>query len=317
MKETTCLEKKDIYRLNQNTVLEHYEVDPQVGLTSAEAESRRLHFGSNRLEEEKKETFLQKLLNQFKDFLIIILIIAAVLSGALGEMADAIIILAIVVVNAILGVIQEGRAEKAIEALQKMSAPTARLLRNGEQMLLPAEDLVPGDIVILEAGDIVPADIRLLRSSNLKAEESSLTGESVPVEKDAGFITKEEKGIGDRSNMVFSGTSITYGSASGVVVLTGENTEVGSIATRLKSIESEATPLQKNLNHLGKVLGIVCIVVCILVFVAGLLQGGEPVTLFLTAVSLAVAAIPEGLPAVVTIVLALGMNRMAEEHAIV
>ena len=220
MKETTCLEKKDIYRLNQNTVLEHYDVDPQVGLTSAEAESRRLHFGSNRLEEEKKETFLQKLLNQFKDFLIIILIIAAALSGALGEMADAMIILAIVVVNAILGVIQEGRAEKAIEALQKMSAPTARLLRNGEQMLLPAEDLVPGDIVILEAGDIVPADIRLLRSSNLKAEESSLTGESVPVEKDAGFITKEEKGIGDRSNMVFSGTSITYGSASGVVVLT-------------------------------------------------------------------------------------------------
>ena len=317
MKEMTCLEKKDIYRLNQNTVLEHYEVDPQVGLTSAEAESRRLHFGPNRLEEEKKETFLQKLLNQFKDFLIIILIIAAALSGALGEMADAIIILAIVVVNAILGVIQEGRAEKAIEALQKMSAPSARLLRNGEQMLLPAEDLVPGDIVILEAGDIVPADIRLLRSSNLKAEESSLTGESVPVEKDAAFSTKEEKGIGDRSNMVFSGTSITYGSASGVVVLTGENTEVGSIATRLKSIESEATPLQKNLNHLGKVLGIVCIVVCILVFVAGLLQGGEPVTLFLTAVSLAVAAIPEGLPAVVTIVLALGMNRMAEEHAIV
>ena len=249
--------------------------------------------------------------------MIIILIIASVISGILGEIADAIIIIAIVIINAVLGLIQEGRAEKAIEALQKMSAPHARIVRDGQQMSIEAEELVPGDIVLLEAGDIVPADIRLIESSNLKAEEAALTGESVPVEKDATVVLESPQGIGDRENMVFSSTAITYGRARGVVVTTADHTEVGKIASRLQSIVVEMTPLQKNLNQLGKVLGIICLAVSAIVFGVGLLQGGVVLDLFLTAVSLAVAAIPEGLPAVVTIVLALGMNRMAKKNAIV
>lgn len=317
MQPEQLIKGADLYRLPVETITERLSADAENGLSQAEAEKRLEQYGHNKLEEEKRVPLWQKFLLQFKDFMILILIIAAVVSGALGEVADALIILGIVVVNAILGVIQEGRAEKAIAALQKMSAPSARVLRDGSQKMLPAEELVPGDVVILDAGDIVPADIRLLRSSNLKAEESSLTGESVPVEKDARFTAEGDLGIGDRSNMIFSGTSLTYGNAMGLVVATGAATEVGHIADRLKGIEREETPLQISLNQLGKILGAICLAVCALVFIVGLLQGGEPLKLFLTAISLAVAAIPEGLPAVVTIVLALGMNRMAEEHAIV
>lgn len=306
-----------LYSESIDNILNQLETDSAQGLTAAEAEQRLREIGPNSLTEEKKESFLQKLLNQFKDFMIIILIIASVISGILGEIADAIIIIAIVIINAVLGLIQEGRAEKAIEALQKMSAPHARIVRDGQQMSIEAEELVPGDIVLLEAGDIVPADIRLIESSNLKAEEAALTGESVPVEKDATVVLESPQGIGDRENMVFSSTAITYGRARGVVVTTADHTEVGKIASRLQSIVVEMTPLQKNLNQLGKVLGIICLAVSAIVFGVGLLQGGVVLDLFLTAVSLAVAAIPEGLPAVVTIVLALGMNRMAKKNAIV
>lgn len=316
-KQGPSLSKQDLYQRTREDLVSNLQTDIEQGLSSQEAKARLEKFGPNKLAEEKAIPVWQKVINQFKDVLIIILIIAAIISGAMGELADAIIILAIVVVNAILGVVQEGRAEKAIAALQKISAPEARTMRDGKQVMLATEDLVVGDIVLLEAGDIVPADIRLLKSSNLKAEEASLTGESVPVEKDAEMTATGELGIGDRHNMLFSSTSVTYGNGRGLVVATGGNTEVGNIAASLQSIEQEATPLQVSLNHLGKVLGIIVVFVCIIVFAVGLLQGGDPVRLFMTAVSLAVAAIPEGLPAVVTIVLALGMNRMAAQNAIV
>lgn len=306
-----------IYQQGLEDILKRLEVDKEQGLSASEAQRRLEKYGPNKLAEEKATPMWQKFLNQFKDFMIIILIIAASISGIMGDVAGALVILAVVVVNAILGVIQEGKAEKAIEALQKIAAPEARVLRDGQQGMLPTEQLVVGDILILEAGDIVPADARLLSSSNLKVEEASLTGESVPVEKSASFATDQEVGIGDRKNMVFSSTSVTYGNALAVVVATGEDTEVGSIAKSLQDIEQEETPLQVSLNHLGKVLGVLVIIICLIVFAVGIIQGGNPMNLFMTAVSLAVAAIPEGLPAVVTIVLALGMNRMAEQNAIV
>ncbi len=300
-------------------LIQDLATDTNQGLSEQSVKERLERYGNNSLEAEKAKPMWAKVLDQFKDFTVLVLIIASIVSGILGQLEDALIIIAIVVVNAILGVVQEGKAEKSIAALQKMSAPMARVIRGGAQQVVDAAELVPGDMVLLEAGDIVPADIRLVQSANLKAEEAALTGESVPVSKDAEFLAPEDAqiGIGDQQNMIFSGTSLTYGTARGVVVATGAKTEVGKIADRLKGIKQEATPLQRNLNQLGKMLGTICLIICALVFVVGLLQGGEPLQLFLTAVSLAVAAIPEGLPAVVTIVLALGMNRMAKKHAIV
>ncbi|MGI6157541.1 MAG: cation-translocating P-type ATPase [Saccharofermentanales bacterium] len=293
------------------------ETDRGVGLTADEATRRLNLYGPNELEDEATTPFYVKLFNQFKDFLIVILIIAAIVSAALGEVVDAVIILAVVIINAVLGAVQENQAEKALEALKKMSAPFARVIRDGATRELPSSEIVPGDVVELEAGDVVPADIRLVESANLKANESTLTGESVPVLKDAEATYETAPGIGDRLNMLYSGTEISYGRGRGIVVGTGARTEIGKIADRLKGIESEMTPLQVNLNRLGKFLGILCLIICAVIFGIGLLQGGEPLPLFMTAISLAVAAIPEGLPAVVTILLALGMNRMAEEHAIV
>ncbi len=291
--------------------------DPEQGLDDLEAKARLEEVGKNELEGEKRTPLAVQLLNQFKDFLIIILIAAAAISAALGETIDAAIIFAVVLINAVLGAVQENQAEKALDALKKMSAPYARVIRGGQTRELPAAELVPGDLVELEAGDVVPADIRLLASVNLKANESALTGESVPVAKDASVLFDEIPGIGDRTNMVFSGMEITYGRGEGWVVSTGAQTEIGKIADRLKHIESEMTPLQVNLNKLGKVLGIFCLLVCAIIFGVGLLQGGEPLALFMAAISLAVAAIPEGLPAVVTILLAIGMKQMARENAIV
>ena len=311
------LSEDELYQLERREVLNKLDVDPAVGLTEESVQERQEIFGKNALEDSEKVPLWKKILEQFKDFMVLILIAAAIVSGALGEWKDAVLIIAIVIINAVLGVVQEGKAEKAIEALQKMSAPGARALRAGEQQVIAAADLVPGDIVLMEAGDVVPADIRLLESSNLKSDEASLTGESVPVEKDADFVADEKVTLGDRENMVYSGSALTYGRGTGVVVSIGEKTEVGKIAGRLKGIRQEMTPLQKNLNQLGKILGILCLAVCAVVFVVGLIQGGEVLPLFMTAVSLAVAAIPEGLPAVVTIVLALGMNRMAKKNAIV
>ncbi len=307
----------EAYRQTIPELLESQQTDLEKGLTSTEAEVRLEQFGPNSLREKKRETMLQKLLNQFKDFMVLILIAAAIVSGALGEWIDSAVILAIVVINAILGIIQEGKAEKAIEALQKMASPQARVIRDGQQRVLDSAKLVPGDIVILEAGDVVPADVRLFETASLKAEEASLTGESVPVEKDARAVITDVVSLGDRVNMAFMSTAITYGRGRGLVIGTGSQTEIGSIADRLQDIDDEMTPLQKNLNQLGKYLGIIVLVVSAIVFLQGTLMGGAPLDMFMTAVSLAVAAIPEGLPAVVTIVLALGMRRMAEENAIV
>lgn len=311
------LKADEMYRGSSSEMLSKFSVDPEVGLSDAVVQERLESYGHNKLADEKKESLLSKLINQFKDYMVLILVAAAVVSGALGDWIEAIVIIAIVVVNAVLGVYQEGQAEKAIEALQKMSSPQARVMRNGKQMLVDSQELVPGDIVMLEAGDVVPADLRLLESSNLKAEEASLTGESVPVEKDAAFTADGKVGIGDRENMLFSSTSITYGRGKAVVVGTAHNTEIGHIATRLQGIKEEATPLQQNLNQLGKILGTLCLAVCAVVFVVGVIRGGEMLDMFMTAVSLAVAAIPEGLQVVVTIVLALGMKRMADKNAIV
>ncbi len=311
------LTSHEMYQGTSAEMLAKFNSDAEQGLSDALVQERLETYGANKLEDEKKESLLSKLINQFKDYMVLILVVAAIISGVLGDWVEAIVIIAIVLVNAVLGVYQEGQAEKAIEALQKMSSPQARVLRNGKQMLVDSQELVPGDVVLLEAGDVVPADLRLLESSNLKAEEASLTGESVPVEKDANFVASGKVGIGDRENMLFSSTSITYGKAKAVVVGTAHNTEIGHIATRLQGIKEEATPLQQNLNQLGKILGTLCLAVCAVVFIVGVLRGGEILDMFMTAVSLAVAAIPEGLQVVVTIVLALGMKRMADKNAIV
>ncbi len=287
------------------------------GLSSDDAKQRLNKYGPNELEEAAKTTFLQKLWAQLNDFLIIILAVAAIISFAVGEKQDAIVILAIVVINALLGIYQEGKAEKSVEALQKMAAPIAKVKRNGKVVEIPSAEIVPGDIVMLEAGDIVPADLRLLEASNLKVDESSLTGESVAVEKINMEAMTEEVGIGDRENTAYMSTIVTYGRAEGVVVDTGHDTVIGNIATKIQSFDDEQTPLQKKLNQLGKILGFTTIIVCIVVFGVGLLQDRPFMEMALTAISLAVAAIPEGLPAIVTIVLSIGMNRMAERNAIV
>ena len=311
------MEREDFYKGSVPSVLSDLKVDEQKGLTAEEARKRLDVYGENKLKEEKKTPLWQKFLEQFKDIMVIILIVAAVISGFTGDTVEAIIIMAIVVVNAILGVYQEGKAEQAVEALQKMSAPHARVLRDGVQEIVESEKIVPGDILILEAGDIIPADSRIIESSNLKVEEAALTGESVPVEKDATFETEDELGLGDRHNMLYSSTAITYGRCKAVAVSTGEDTEMGKIAQRLTGITQELTPLQVNINQLGKFLAIFCIAVVIITFVIGVIRGGDTMDLFMTSVSLAVAAIPEGLTAVITIVLSLGMNRMAKKNAIV
>lgn len=305
------------YNKGKKEVLKELGTDLSHGLSSKEAVRRLEEYGTNELEAQSKKSFVSKLVAQFADFLIIILLIAAGISAFVGEKEDAIVILSIVVINAILGIYQEGKAERSVEALQKLSAPNAKVVREGNQITLPAAEIVPGDVVVLEAGDIIPADIRLLESSNMKVEEASLTGESVPVEKDAKAQILGYVGIGDRHNMGFSSTIVTYGRGRGVVIGTGHNTEIGNIATKIQSYDDEETPLQIKLNQLGKVLGSLTIVICIIVFLVGLLQGRQVLNMLLTSISLAVAAIPEGLPAIVTIVLSIGMNRMAGKNAIV
>ncbi|NLD87700.1 MAG: cation-translocating P-type ATPase [Clostridiales bacterium] len=291
------------------------------GLTDFNASHRIEKYGENKLPEGKKKSLASKIWEQISDFLIIVLIIAAAVSAILGEYLDSGVILAIVVLNATLGIIQEGKAEKALESLKKMTAPTAKVIRDGQAKEVPAASLVPGDIVVLETGDIVPADMRLIESSNLKVDESSLTGESVPADKNANDIPPENSGIGDRTNMCSMGSVISYGRGKGCVVATGLKTQIGQIAGKLATIKEGDTPLQKNLSKLGKLLSIVCLAVCAVVFILGFLRqgadGGNIMNMFMISVSLAVAAIPEGLPAVVTIVLALGMKRMVSRNAIV
>ncbi|MFA5576734.1 MAG: cation-translocating P-type ATPase [Tissierellaceae bacterium] len=308
---------KEWYKLDKGEVFTSLDVEPGLGLTREEAENRLNIYGSNELREGTKKSFLLRLVNQFMDFLVLILVAAALISFFIGEPRDAVVIIAIVILNALLGLYQEGKAEKALEALKKMASPRAKVIREGQLMELDANDLVPGDIVSLDAGDIIPADLRLIECSNLKIEEASLTGESVAVDKFSDLKYSEDISLGDRKNMAFMSTSITYGRAKGIVVETGHHTEIGKIATMIQSYEDELTPLQRQLNHLGKVLGLTTIAICALVFGIGLIQGREVLEMFMVSISLAVAAIPEGLPAIVTIVLAIGMNKMVKKHAIV
>ena len=306
----------DWYKQSEEAILQETGSSPE-GLTATQAAQKLEEFGPNELKEEEKRSFWAKLIDQFKDVLILILIGAAAVSAMVNEITDAIIILAIVVLNAFLGLYQEGKAEQALEALKKMASPEAKVLREGKPVILPSAQIVPGDIVILETGDIVPADLRLTESSNLKIDESSLTGESVAVDKDARVTYDDDQEIGDRENMAYTSTIVSYGRGRGIAVETGHKTEIGKIATTLATFEEEQTPLQKKLAQLGKMLGIIVLVVCGIVFAVGLLYDNDLLEMFLTAIALAVAAIPEGLPAIVTIVLSLGMGRMAERNAIV
>lgn len=298
-------------------VLKEFDSMASDGLSTVEAKERLEKYGLNEFQDKKRKTFLQKFIDQFKDFMIIILIAAAIISIAAGERVDAIVILAIVILNAFLSIYQEGQAEKSLESLKQMSAPEAKVIRDGKKTVVPARELVPGDIVILEAGDIIPADLRLFTSSNLKVDESSLTGESVAVEKNSEAILDNNATLGDRVNMAYMSTIVTYGRGRGVVVGTSHDTEIGKIATMIEEIEDDLTPLQNKLDKLGKKLGILTIIICAIVFALGLIQKREVIDMLLVSVSLAVAAIPEGLPAIVTIVLAIGMGRMVKKNAIV
>ena len=304
-------------RRSVQDVLQEFQISLDAGLNTEQVSENQKKYGLNQLKEANKKTFLSKVADQFKDFLILILLAASVVSFSIGEKTDAMIIVAIVIINAMLGLYQEGKAEKAIEALQKLAAPNANVIRDGAPISVPAEQLVPGDVVVLETGDIVPADLRLVESYNLQIEEASLTGESVASEKRAEDICEEDVSLADRKNMAYASTILTYGRGKGVVVSTGHDTEIGKIAEVIQSYEEESTPLQKKLARLGKQLGIIVLAVCVVVFVIGILQNLPMLDMFMTSVSLAVAAIPEGLPAIVTVVLSLGMGKMASKHAIV
>ena len=316
------MEQNNWFNKEVEEVEKELETDLNKGLNSDEVQKRKEKYGLNELKAKKKKSLFQKFLDQFKDFSIIVLIIAAIVSGVVGVaegegVTDTIIILIVVIVNAIIGVTQEAKAEKSLEALQKLTDHASKVIRNGEVTVVPAKELVPGDIVVLDTGDYIPADLRIIEAVNLKSQEASLTGESVPVEKNAGKIQDKEVGLGDRLNMLFSSSLVTYGRGKGIVVETGMTTEVGKIAGMLDNTEEQITPLQEKLNKLGKTLGIAALAICVVIFIIGLLQGKEPIHMFMTAVSLAVAAIPEGLVAVSTIVLAIGVQKMVKKNAIV
>ena len=293
------------------------------GLTKEEALNRQKEFGENKLEEQKKDNLFIRFLKQFNDFMIIILIVAAIISALVSfwqganDYIDSIIIISIVVLNAIMGVVQEAKAEKSLEALKNMSAPMAKVRRNGRILTIRGSEIVPGDIVLLEAGNFVPADCRLINSSNLKIEESSLTGETVPVDKDADVLLEENTPIGDTINMAFANTIVVNGHAEGIVTEIGMNTKVGKIANMIINNEAPETPIQKKLGEVGKTLGTACLAICVIIFVIGVLKKIPPVEMFMTSVGLAVAAIPEGLPAIVTIMLSIGVTRMAKKNSII
>lgn len=311
---------------NQPTekILRQFSVNEKSGLSMEQISELQAKYGPNKLKEKKKKSNMQRFFDQFKDVMILILIAAAVISFVIAcvegnpmEFFEPVLILLIVVLNAFMGMLQESKAEKALDALKSMSAPHARVLRDGEERMIDASELVPGDIIRLEAGDFIPADARLLHSVSLKSEESALTGESVPSEKDAQAIIDEKAALGDRNNMVFSGCSITYGTATAVVTATGMNTEMGKIANLLEGESDSQTPLQKKLAQLGKYLGILALAACAVIFIVGLVNGIPVMEIFMTAVSLAVSAIPEGLPAIVTIVLSIGVQRMVKKNALI
>ena len=314
--------KKNWFNKTVEEVESELKTNQSKGLTSQVVEENRAKYGLNELKEKKKDSLFKKFMAQFKDFSIIVLIIAAIVSGVVGVLeeegvTDTVIILIVVLLNAVIGVVQESKAEKSLEALKKLSAHAAKVIRDGKEQVIPARELVPGDLVIIETGDYVSADLRIVEAINLKSQESSLTGESVPVEKTTEAINEEEVGIGDRKNMLFSSSLITYGRGKAIVVDTGMNTEVGKIAGMMNETEKQETPLQRRLNSLGKTLGIAALTICGIIFVIGLLQGKGVIDMFMTAVSLAVAVIPEGLVAVSTIVLAIGVQKMVKKNAIV
>ena len=312
------------YHESCETVVQELSSDIHSGLSDAQIVKKQETFGENKLKEKKKKTMLQRFADQFKDAMILILLAAATVSFVIAcmegnpeEFFEPVLILLIVVVNAIMGVMQESKAEKALDALKNLSAPHVRVIRNGKEQVIDSAMLVPGDIIKLEAGDFVPADARLLHSVNLKSEESALTGESVPSDKDADALIEETAALGDRSNMVFSGCSITYGTATAIVTATGMNTEMGKIANLLDNEEDGQTPLQKKLEQLGKYLGIMALAACAVIFVIGIVNGIPTLEIFMTAVSLAVSPIPEGLPAIVTIVLSIGVQQLVKKNAII
>ena len=316
------MEKRNWFNKTFKEVEKELETDLEKGLSKEKVEERQEKYGFNELQQIAKKSIIQRFLEQFKDFSIIVLIIAAIVSGIVGVLqgegiTDTIIILIVVIVNAIIGVAQESKAEKSLEALQKLSDHASKVIRNENMEVVPSKKLVPGDIVVLDTGDYIPADLRIIEAVNLKTQESSLTGESVPVEKTSEIIEEQEIGIGDRKNMLFSSSLVTYGRGKGIVVETGMTTEVGKIAGMINSTEKQETPLQQKLDKLGKTLGIAALVICAVIFILGILQGKEIISMFMTAVSLAVAAIPEGLVAVSTIVLAIGVQKMVKKNAIV
>lgn len=320
-KQASTLEKMLVniqwHNLSISDVIEKLGASPQTGLSSEEAERRLNTYGPNKLKEAPPTTIWQMLWAQFNDFVIWLLIVAAIISALLGDWIEAAAIVAIVVLNAVLGVFQERRAEEELAALKEMASPEANVLRNGSRNNIAVQGLVPGDIVYLEAGNYIPADVRLIESANLRVDEAPLTGESVPTKKTAQLELPPDASLGDRENLAFMGTVVTYGRGRGVVINTGMNTQIGEIAEMLQSVEEEQTPLQKRLNQLGQVLGWAALGISALVFLLGWIRGTDPLEMFIIAVSLAIAAVPEGLPAVVTISLALGMREMIKRNAII
>jgi len=315
------MEKKNYYNLPYKAVKELLHTDTVQGLTEHEAMERLREYGYNEFKKREHTTLWQKFVAQFKSFMIIVLLIAAAISGVTGYMngegiTDALIILVILVANAIIGMVQESKAEKSLDALERMAAPRCKVVRDGERRIIESRELVPGDIVEIETGDSIPADLRLTEAINLKVQEAALTGESVPVEKSTESI-EGDASIGDRVNMAFASCSVTYGRGRGIVVATGPDSEMGKIAAMIESVPEMKTPMQVRLDQLGRVLAIVSLVVCGIIFIIGLCYGRPLMEMFMTAVSLAVAAIPEGLPAVSTIVLALGVQKLAKQNAIV
>lgn len=308
-----------MFNKSKKEVLTLLKSDEKMGLTKKEAETRLSKYGNNELTSKKKVSLFVRFLLQFKDILVIVLLIAALISIVVdpSEWVDSLIILIVVIFNSILGVVQESRAEKSLEALKKMSSPLCKVLREGNVFQIETKDLVPGDIIMVDAGDYVPADSRIIDSYNLKVDESALTGESVPVDKISSEINKKELAIGDKKNILFSSTFVTYGRGKAIVFNTGMNTEIGKIATLLDSEEQKATPLQNKMEQIGKMMGIVAIAICAVVFVLQYIAGQDILEAFKTAVALAVAAIPEGLAAVVTIILSIGVSKMVKQKAIV
>ena len=305
------------YKKEISEIESELNVDLEVGLSSSEVKKRREEYGRNSLKEKKGKSIFTMFLSQFKDFMVIILLVAAIISGILGEWSDTVIILIVVMLNAVIGVVQENKAEKSLEALKSLSSPSAKVIRNGQTIEIKSEKLVPGDVMVLDAGDFVSADGVLVRSASLKIEESALTGESVPVDKNIDIPEGDDIPLGDRLNYVFTSSLVTNGRGKVIVTNTGMDTEIGKIADMLQNQEEMRTPLQEKLDQLGKMLGIGALAICAVIFIVGFIQGRDTLEMFLVAVSLAVAAIPEGLPAIVTIVLSLGVQRMIKKDAII